>query len=211
MTTATKMWFCFAVALVAAAVADPLVESASNAGFFGAGNFTDHSQWDVMPLLVAGIFFVTVHWLGRVRRLLHSKDKPISSFNLSGAGTLGSVLSLLPGTYALQVCILFAGETLEQWIVYHHLLGGTIWLGGPMAVSLLAHAAACMFVATTAALLLRAFADTTARLVRRIAGFAAQSSRIPRRAFSVLRARSYVVLPLIALHRVAERAPPVLA
>ena len=40
---------------MAAAIADPLVEFASNAGWFGAGNFTDHSNLDVVPALFAGV------------------------------------------------------------------------------------------------------------------------------------------------------------
>src|SRR5579863_7532885 len=70
MTTAIKIWFCAAVAMIAAAIADPLVESASNAGWFGPGNFTDHSTWDVVPAFLVGLFFVALYLWLRVRTAL---------------------------------------------------------------------------------------------------------------------------------------------
>jgi hypothetical protein len=42
-------------AVLAAAIADPLVEFASNAGWFGPGNFTDRSNLDVGPVFALGI------------------------------------------------------------------------------------------------------------------------------------------------------------
>ena len=55
MIRAIRFWFCLAAAVIAAAIADPVVEFASNHGAFGAGNFTDHSSLDVVPALIAGL------------------------------------------------------------------------------------------------------------------------------------------------------------
>src|SRR5208283_1357179 len=56
--TAIQVLFCGTVAILAAALADPLVEFASNAGLFGGGAFTDHSMLDVLPALIAGGLFL---------------------------------------------------------------------------------------------------------------------------------------------------------
>ena len=62
-----RLWFSVAVAIIAAAVADPILESASNAGLFGHGSFTDHSNLDVLPALCIGLLAVAIHVTLRLR------------------------------------------------------------------------------------------------------------------------------------------------
>src|ERR1700694_3279642 len=69
-----RFWFCVAVALVALAIADPLTEWASNAGLFGPGNFTDHSNADVVPALFAGFAFFALHLVMRSLSASRARD-----------------------------------------------------------------------------------------------------------------------------------------
>jgi hypothetical protein len=78
---AIRAWFCIAAALVAASVADPLVEFASNRGVFGPGSFTDHSNRDVLPALCAGLAFGAVYVLLRARSILARRDVEVIRSN----------------------------------------------------------------------------------------------------------------------------------
>src|SRR5579884_4132378 len=138
--------FCLAAAVTAAALADPLVEALSNRGVFGAGRFTDQSNADVGPALLAGLFFAALFVAGLVRRaLLRATRAAIAS---------RSTLRFFPATLALQIATLYGTETLEQLVVKGHLLGGTVWLGGPLGASLLLHAAVGLVVLAVLARLL---------------------------------------------------------
>jgi hypothetical protein len=203
-----KVWFCLAVATVAASVADLVIESASNAGFFGSGNFTDHSDWDILPCLFVGLVFVVMHCFCGVRKLLHGSQSSASPLELNNAHVRSS-LQLLPAIYGLQILVLYAMETMEQRVVYHHLLGGSVWLGGPLAISLALHAVVCLLVTALAALLLRAFAEATVRLVQLVAALILRF-RFHHQAFRIFRNQPQAVLLLRAICGVAERAPPAL-
>ncbi|MBV8150950.1 MAG: hypothetical protein JO101_01735 [Candidatus Eremiobacteraeota bacterium] len=150
-----RLGFCVAVAVIAAATADPLVERASNLGWFGPGNFTDRSNWDVVPTLCVGMVFAALYVCSRLRELL-------LGLSLTPAGTA----SLLPMIFAIQILTLFVMETTEQYVVYHHFLGGTIWLGGPATISLALHAVACVATTSCAAFTLRAISQAAVRLLR---------------------------------------------
>ena len=63
-----RFWYGIAAAVIAAAIADPMIESASNAGWFGPGILTDHSNLDVLPALICGAIFVACFLTLRVRR-----------------------------------------------------------------------------------------------------------------------------------------------
>lgn len=159
-----KAWFCVAVAAIAASLADPLVEGASNAGWFGPGKFTDHSTWDVVPTLIVGLVFVLWHVCLLIRRALvgEADARQVGWPALSFV----AIAKLLPIVFSLQLVVLYGMESSEQLVVYGHLLGGTIWVGGPIAASLLVHALACLTVAFIASLIVRAFAEGTVRIVR---------------------------------------------
>jgi len=192
-----RLWFCLAVAVLAAAVADPLVEAASNAGWFGPGTFTDRSSLDVLPALCIGCAFAIVCLVLRVRLLRLSNE------------ALGShPLTLLPAILATQLGVLFCMETAEQYVVWGHTFGGTIWLGGPVAVSLAVHAATCVAVTLIAARSIRSLATAAVRVIRLIE---ARAVRRPG-GRSPLVARSYETVPSsrcsLAPRTVGERAPP---
>jgi hypothetical protein len=152
-----RLWFCVAAAVIAAAIADPLVEGASNAGWFGPGSYTDHSNLDVLPTLALGALLVVLYFVLRVRRdLLEASDDALHT-------TVGRLLAPI---FGLQIALLASMETLEQIAVDGHSLGRTVWLGGPVWFGLSVHAAVCVAVSFGLAKILHAWASTTVRIIR---------------------------------------------
>ncbi len=183
-------------AVIAAAIADPAVELASNAGWFGPGHFTDRSTLDVIPSLLMGIGLLALYLITKAGTLVTSRS-------LSRG-----LLRRLPAIFVLQIFTLYVMETLEQLVVYHHLLGPAIWLGGPLPVSLAIHAAVCIAVTYGIARSARGLAATTLRVIHLIAAIATFGVR------AVVVAAAYGLQVvccnelLRALRRVGERAPP---
>jgi hypothetical protein len=196
-----------AVAVIAAAIADPLVEWASNAGLFGDGNFTDHSNLDILPALLIGGFFVLTHLLLRVRRALaFSPERDL--LRASNDALRTGVARLLPLTFALQLLALYSMETSEQLAVAGHALGGTVWLGGPLLFSLAAHAVACVLVAYALSAALLACARTTVRAIRLIRAMAVRPAHGPSPIELPLPEACRTHLSAFVLCSVGERAPP---
>jgi hypothetical protein len=134
----SRALLCGSAALTAAAVTDPIVEAASNAGFFGRGSFTDHSNLDVMPALALAAFAVLAWAVFLLRRGYGTDDRAPAAF----------LRAFMPAIFALQILVLFTMESAEQCAVYGHLLGGTIWMGAPVLAALGAHfAGALLFTA----------------------------------------------------------------
>jgi len=203
-----RLWFCLAVSVLAAALADPLVECASNAGWFGTGPFTDHSTLDVVPAAAAGGLLILLNLGIRIQRIVFGMRTPLRSLLHASRDELGGgIVRLLPAAFAMQIGVLFLMETAEQYAVYGHGLGGTIWLGAPIAVSLAAHAAACVLVAFIGAACVRTLARAAAGLIR----IMLSAVRLPvcplatavRRLESGARTRTRFVLAGLG-----ERAPP---
>jgi len=164
-----RFWFCFAVAVIAAATADPIVEFASNRGLFGPGSFTDHSYLDVLPALVAGSLLAAFLVLLRVRQALAAPgNRPPDLLRASSRALRSHLASLIPVAFGMQIAVLFSMETAEQIAVTGHRLGGTVWLGGPALVSLAAHALACALVVYALAKIVHACASATLRVIRLI-------------------------------------------
>lgn len=207
--TSPRLLFCMASAVTAAAMVDPLVERLSNAGAFGAGHFTDRSNLDVIPALTVGcalaLAFVT---LAAWRQLMHRKYAPpwLREWALDLAPS--SIMSLVPAVLSMQLFALFAMETLEQLAVYGHPLGGTVWLGGPVVVSLVLHLAGS--VATTlvfSRILLRSartLADVICLVMRAFIALGEQRSKPRARSSDVTTPR--FIEPII--ERLKGRAPP---
>lgn len=207
---AIRAWFSVTVALAALALADPLTEWASNRGLFGPGNFTDHSNADVVPLLFAGLAFGILHLASRGRYAARASGCRSHGWFEAWAGMLddATVLRLIPRTLAIQIAALWVAETLEQYAVTGHGFGGTVWLGAPVLAALAMHAVFCVLVAVVAARGIRALAAPALRVACLIAAFA----RIVRpkgfwTVFLCRAARRFrAVLPLVCL--IGERAPP---
>lgn len=205
--SSVRLLFCVAAALLAAAIADPIVETASNLGLFGHHNFTDHSTLDVIPTLLIALTFAGIWVIVRVRRSLATTPSAAWSAAAS-AIDMRSLWRLLPWIFMMQIVVLFAMESIEQVTLYGHLLGPTIWLGGPVLIALSAHAAFCIAVSLFLAAMLRAFAASITRIVEALLRFLS-TYRPRRRGFSRLHRRAVVFRPSQpTLGRLGERAPP---
>ncbi|MFY9718551.1 MAG: hypothetical protein WAK16_02800 [Candidatus Cybelea sp.] len=187
---------CLGTAVIAAAIADPAVELASNAGWFGPGHFTDRSNLDVVPSLLIGIGLLALYLVTKAGSLV--ADRSLAR----------GILRRLPAIFGLQILALFIMETLEQVGVYGHLLGPAIWLGGPLPASLMIHAAVCIVVTYAIARSARGLAVTTLRvirLIRAIGTFAVRTAGVT----ACYRPQPIWFKELLrALRRVGERAPP---
>lgn len=207
MRPTVRAFFSLAAALMAAAVADPIVETASNLGLFGRGNFTDHSTLDVVPTLLAAAVFAGIWLVMRVKRSIAGPSSAAWS-TAAAAIDAPTVLRLLPCIFIVQIAALFAMESTEQLVVYGHLLGGTIWLGAPILIALAVHAFFCVALSFLLAVTLRAFAASLAQFVEALLRLL--SSFEPHRP-GVARLR---LLPTFfrpfrpTLCRLGERAPP---
>jgi hypothetical protein len=188
-----------AIAVVAAALADPIVEFASNAGWFGSSSFTDHSNLDVVPALLAGLGLLAFYMVRKARAVL------------AGQTLQHGVAAALPLIFLLQLITLYAMETVEQLVVWRHVLSPTTWLGGPLPASLTIHGIVCLAVALTIVRTKRALAATTLRVMRILASVAFSAAKTAR---PVVPARCESLsfkqlLPLLC--SIGERAPPTIA
>jgi hypothetical protein len=191
-----RLLFCLAVAVIAAAVADPIVEFVSNAGWFGPGSFTDRSNLDVFPALLAGSGVLALYLIGAARAVL------------AGTALPRRLASLVPAIFVLQIAALYVMETAEQLIVGGHTLGPAVWLGGPILASLAIHAAFCVTITFWIARSARGLALTTLRVIALIASTGSFAVHL----FEILPTRrsderSFRQLAPV-LCRIGERAPP---
>ncbi len=209
MARAIRSWFCIAAAVIASAIADPIVESASNHGLFGRGNFTDHSSLDIVPALVVGIIFALLAVALRVRNALTGAPDGgllVASDRALRAGSM----QLIPLAFVLQIAALYSMETIEQAVVYGHVLGGMLWLGGPAIFSISAHALACVAVVCTLSRAISACARATLGVIGILRAFAGR--RVHGSAASAARRKERAVREILhcAFCRLGERAPPLL-
>jgi hypothetical protein len=194
-----RSWFCVAAATIAAAVADPIVEALANAGCFGRGTFTDHSNLDVVPGLLAGVLLLAVYVAVRVRGELLCK---------SSEALRAPIRGLLPVVLGIQVAVLFGMETIEQIVVTGHTLGGTIWLGGPAWCSLPLHAIVGIAFAYLLSAIARRSTRATVRVIRLLRALATRAlhADVPLAIRAHNTAFAHVLAP--ALCRSGDRAPP---
>ena len=198
MTPRKSLGLCLALAVIAAAIADPILEFASNAGAFGHFTFTDHSNLDVVPALIGGICLMALYFVKKARAVL---EAPVSSQN---------IVAMLPLIFLLQIATLYAMESAEQLVIWGHVAGPVLWLGAPPAISLAFHAAVCIAVTLWIARSSVTLARTTLRvirLIRAIAFFAPQPAGcIVRATFAPIGFKRLAPVRC----RIGERAPPFL-
>ena len=204
---AVRAIFTLATAISAAALADPVMEGISNAGAFGRAAYTDHSTLDVLPSLVVGLSCAVLLVAILARRILVPRGRRVPWLRVPAqALDARAVLRLLPAVLAVQFAALCTMETLEQLVVAGHPLGGTVWLGGPVAVSLALHACVGVGLAFGFARLIRWSAHTAADLIAAVRRHVLVSPR-PALVFTVGHAplrRAFAP----ALDRRTGRAPP---
>jgi len=202
-----------AIALVGAAIADPLVESISNTGVFGRG-FRDDNHQSVVAVLLAGGILALLLLGARLRfafgEAMASRDWVLEAVR-GFAQTAGS--RRLATIFAAQIGIVFAMEWSEQWLCCGAPLHGLSWLGGPIAFSLALNFVVCLICWYGArhgsrALLVRvicAIFDVLDRLLAVLARNAG-GGLLTRRSERAGRNFEFV-----AVRRVRGRAPPSLA
>jgi hypothetical protein len=195
-----KAIFCLAAAVTAAAVIDPAVEWLANAGLLGAGRFTDHSNLDVVPVLVLGLLFSVIFVAGYAHRIVRRF-----------ASEVGSIPKLLPAIFVVQLLVLWSMETVEQIVVTGAPLGGMIWLGGPAIISLALHAIGCLACTWLLARTLRWSATVVVAVVSFIRElFSVRTpGRTGRRSRASEIAPSRFLEPILA--HLNGRAPPILS
>jgi len=164
---ARRFPFLLAVALVAAAVGDALVETISNSGVLGSG-YNDNNHLSVIPALVAGVLLALIVVSARTFALFRRGSALRRDWLIESAYSLAreSPLRDIPLVLGLQFAALFTMESIEQLAFGGRLLGGTVWLGGPLAFSLLTHALLGSAFTLLLAALVRAILATVASLVR---------------------------------------------
>jgi hypothetical protein len=208
---ATRRFFLVAVAIIAAAIADPIVESLANAGIFG-GHYADNNHLSVLPALFVGGVLVLLTLALRCFgfwRDSHDPDDWVIRVARSFSGR--SPARDMPCVFLMQLLALFVMENAEQVCSGGKLLGGTAWLGGPIFFSLLAHAligAACLFAL---AMFMRGLLRTLASFVRAIVRFVwltiARSSSCTHFGH---RATSLSLAQAPHVRQIGGRAPPLL-
>lgn len=199
-------WFVVAVAAIAAAWADLLVEALANHGTFGRASFTDGSNADVVPVVCLGTVFLLRFLYLRVRRALRAGTSRTPASRLHDL-TPGAVIRLLPAVFAVQIAALWTMETIEQFVIVGHGFGGTIWLGGPTVLSLIVHAALCVTTAFGARSVLRALEPRAVRLIRALLAVLGTVDR-ERSVPAGRRVTPVFVQSCLVVCRIGERAPP---
>jgi len=140
--------FSVATAALAVAIADLFVETIANHGIFGRGIFTDGSNADVLPTITFAVVLLAGLLSVRARHALRTAMLAMGGWRtVSIALSLNCILLLLPLIFVMQIALLWGIETVEQYFVVGHVLGGTIWLGGPIEFSLAIHALFCCAIA----------------------------------------------------------------
>jgi hypothetical protein len=197
--------FGLAAAVTAAAVLDPLVEFLANRGCFGTGNFTDHSNVDVLPSLAMGLLFLAIVVAGSAWRALSRRRYAPAWLRACAVRT--TVTRLFPGIFAAQLAMLWSMETLEQLVVAGRPLGGTLWLGAPAPIALALHAAGGFALTLALARVVRWSAETLAHAVVAVCEFF--RAHAPVRSLRV-RSQHRVAVRFLEpmLARQSGRAPP---
>jgi hypothetical protein len=199
LTLSSKLFaFCLAVAVIAAALADPVVEFASNAGWFGPGIYTDHSNLDVLPAFALGVVMLALYVIGKGRALLDGRALP------------RRIWTLVPFVFFLQMLALFVMETLEQLVIGGRILGPAIWLGAPVFASVAIHAAFCVGATYWVARSSRKLAATTLQLIRLIRAISIRAIAVPELSAPRCSDERSPHTPTPVRCRIGERAPPAL-
>ncbi len=198
--------------VVAAALGDAVVESISNSGAFGPAYF-DRNHLSVIPTLIAGLLIVLeINGARRLGRLATRRRGPENDWLVEAATELSArpVALDLPYVFALQIAALFVMESVEQLAFGGRLLGGTVWLGGPLLLSFAVHAAFGTLCTALLDSFMRAVVRTVASLIETAIAFVWLSTAAGTRgSFLWTRgAAAYVRARAPFVRRSGGRAPP---
>ena len=164
--------FLCAVALVAAAFADPVVETISDSGIFG-GHYADHNRLSVIPTAIVGVLVASHVLVRRIVRSWRARDVGGDALldlarDVSSRGPFSGFAFVL----LAQLTALFVMEHAEQAAIGGPAIDGTAWLGGPIAFSLATHALVGLASLLLGRYALRSIVRTCTSLLRHVARFA---------------------------------------
>jgi hypothetical protein len=146
----------FAIALVAAAIGDPLVETISDTGIFGRG-FIDDNHQSVVTVMTAGIVLGLLLVIARFRLVARNVGDSRDWLREIGAALAKTSSSRhVAPIFAVQLAVVFAMESGEQLLGRGVSIHGLSWLGAPPIVSLALHLAVCLICAYAARRVTRA-------------------------------------------------------
>lgn len=206
----SRLPFLMAVALLAAAIGDLLVETIANSGILGPG-FADNDHSSIIPALIVGasLALLLIGWECRrlVRSRSEARERPIG---LARRFLARAPIHDVPFVVVLQLGMVFIMESGEQFFGEGGLLGGTVWLGGPVVFSLLAHACIGAICTVLVAHGMRAIVRRCATLVevvfdRILGAFGRKTATIFTRRDD--RAPCFRT-QMLRVHQCGERAPP---
>jgi hypothetical protein len=209
--------FLVTVALVAAAIADAIVETIANTHVFG-GSYRDDNHLGIVPALLAGsvLFAVTVAirffetWRrGRGRASGGASERDWLA-DAARETCSRPPTNDLPRILVLQLVALFVLESCEQLVGGGRLLGGIAWLGGPPVFALATHAIVGIICTLTLAAFMRSVVRGLASLVHAAFAFIwllrtrGSSKRVDRGARHSRRPRAQAP----HVRQIGGRAPP---
>jgi len=208
----SRLPFLLAVALIAAALGDALVETISNTGVLGSG-YADNDHLSVIPTLVAGASLALLLLCRRCIALLrHSAERSDLLLAVAKQISSHSPLDDVRFVLVLQFVALFVMENCEQLCLSGKLLGGTVWLGGPVWFGLCMH----LLIGSLCTLLVR---HAIRAIVRRCAVLIATALEFLLDACMLQDSSTFasrcslsclLVHRTLRVHQVGERAPPLL-
>jgi hypothetical protein len=203
-------WYVAAVAILASALSNPLVESLANRGWLGGapGSFDDNDHSSASPALCLGLAIALVLCIRRgfVHGCAAQEDwMPRVVARLSSRARASDIVWIV----AAQLGALFTMENLERLAAGAQFARGLTWLGGPPAASLAIHALIGVAVALCAARAVRSLADACTAIVRAAIHLAtALTARSGARCFVRRLDRRPVFARRVFAPQIAGRAPP---
>lgn len=139
-----------AVAILAAAVGDPIVEAIASTGALGSG-YHDADRSAVLPAAVAGILLAAGAFVLRCLQEWGNAPHRIDRRRRIHATPDSSLSPLLQWTivFGLQLLIVFGMQTSEQLLAYGHVTTWHGWLGAPAWFALASYGAICFALGAT--------------------------------------------------------------
>jgi hypothetical protein len=210
--SASRWPFLAAVALIASAVSDLLVEAIANTGVFGRA-FYDTDDAGIVPSLIAAMLLagsvIGGHARAACRRSPGRRDRLA---NVAADLAAHAPLRDVPYILVLQVAALFAMESVEQLVAGGHLAGGLMWLGGPPLIAAAAHVAIGLLCTLGAGWLMRVSVPHFASLVCSALGLVLCARALKGGAVFVVRRdpASCNAAQSACVRRISGRAPPFL-
>ena len=212
LPSSVSRWpYLAAVAIIAAAVSDLLVEAIANTGAFGRA-FFDTDDSSIVPSLVAAVLLaggvLGGHMFSALRRSRAGRRDWLA--NVAADVARHAPLRHLRSVLALQFVALFAMESAEQYIAHGRLAGGVLWLGGPPPASIAVHVLVGFVCTLAAGWLMRVSVPHFASLVCSALEFVlcARSIKVGFRFIVRRYAPAFHAAQAARAGRISGRAPP---